>query len=55
MSPARFASMLDPIELEEFQEAARTLLAPPRRSSRRSARNRITGASWLMRSASPQT
>jgi uncharacterized protein (TIGR02678 family) len=29
MSPARFASMLDPIELEEFQEAARTLLAHP--------------------------
>jgi len=29
MSPARFASMLDPLELEEFQEAARTLLAHP--------------------------
>jgi uncharacterized protein (TIGR02678 family) len=29
MSPARFASMLDPVELEEFQEAARTLLAHP--------------------------
>jgi len=32
-----------------------TLLAPPSRSSRRSAWNRMTGASWLMRSASPQT
>ena len=32
-----------------------TLLAPPRRSSLRSALSRITGASWLMRSASPQT
>ena len=32
-----------------------TLLAPPRRSSRRSACSRTTGASWLMRSASPQT
>jgi uncharacterized protein (TIGR02678 family) len=29
MSPARFASMLDPLELEEFQETARTLLAHP--------------------------
>ena len=29
MSPARFASMLDPLELDEFQEAARTLLAHP--------------------------
>ena len=29
MSPARFASQLDPIELEEFQEAARTLIAHP--------------------------
>jgi len=29
MSPARYASMLDPVELEDFQEAARTLLAHP--------------------------
>ena len=29
MTPVRFASMLDPLELEEFQEAARTLLAHP--------------------------